>query len=194
MTEFLKRPSDYSAKNPREYQLPVCHDDGPPTTSSSPAAPLGATSLSSLLGRAVIDDYTCAPDRPCSNKACCPKATLECNYGEEACGTSGVSPNDVCWSNCDAKAECGKDAKTPGLKCPLNVCCGKWGFCGMTDDYCDVKDQGATGGCQSNCKQPGPKNKADSQSRIIGYYEAWRFDSECQGMVCYLHGFFFSEQ
>ncbi|KAI0850294.1 carbohydrate-binding module family 18 [Daldinia vernicosa] len=176
-------PFDYSAKNRRDYKLPLCHiDDDPLTTSSGPAAALGTTNLSSLLGRAVVDDYTCAPDRPCSNKACCPKATLECNYGEEACGTSGVSPNDVCWSNCDAKSECGKDAKTPGLECPLNVCCGKWGFCGMTDDYCDVKDHGATGGCQSNCNQPGPKNKANSQSRVIGYYEAWRFDSECQGM------------
>lgn len=41
------------------------------------------------------------------------------------CGTSGISPNEVCWSNCDAKAECGKNAKVPGQKCPLNVCCGK---------------------------------------------------------------------
>jgi chitinase len=139
--------------------------------------------LPSLLGgRATADDYTCGPDRPCANKACCPKATGQCNYGEEACGTSGISPNDVCWSNCDAKSECGVNAKVPGQKCPLNVCCGKWGFCGMTDDYCDKEDHGATGGCQSNCDQPGPKKKADSQDRVIGYYEAWRADSACQGM------------
>ncbi|OTB14128.1 glycoside hydrolase family 18 protein [Daldinia sp. EC12] len=162
----------------------IKHHQQPAATSyrSGPVMALGTTDLPSLLGRAVLDDYTCAPNRPCSNKACCPKATLQCNYGEEACGASGVSPNDVCWSNCDAKSECGRNARTPDLECPLNVCCGKWGFCGMTDDYCDVKDHGATGGCQSNCKQPGPKKKADSQTRIIGYYEAWRFDSECQGM------------
>ncbi|OTB02455.1 glycoside hydrolase family 18 protein [Hypoxylon sp. CI-4A] len=163
-------PFDYSAKNRRDYNLPLCYvDDGHLPISPNNAAALGTMPLTSLLGRAVVDDYTCAPDRPCNNKACCPKATLECNFGEEACGTSGVSPNDVCWSNCDAKSECGKNAKTPGLKCPLN-------------EFCDVEDHGATGGCQSNCDQPGPKNKADSQSRVIGYYEAWRFDSECQGM------------
>jgi chitinase len=112
---------------------------------------LGAMDAPSLLsGRATDDDYTCGPDRPCANKACCPKATLSCNYGEEACGTSGISPNEVCWSNCDAKSECGRDAKVPGQKCPLNVCCGKWGFCGMTEDYCDKKDHGATGGCRKS--------------------------------------------
>ncbi|CAI0650579.1 unnamed protein product [Colletotrichum noveboracense] len=146
---------------------------------------VGRTELSSLFGRQVVggDDYTCGPDRPCKNKACCPKKTGQCNYGEEACGTSGISPNEVCWSNCDAKAECGKNAAVPGQKCPLNVCCGKWGFCGMTKDFCDKEDHGATGGCQSNCDQPGPKDKASDQlNRVIGYYEAWRHDSKCQDM------------
>ncbi|KAI0108573.1 glycosyl hydrolases family 18-domain-containing protein [Nemania sp. FL0031] len=170
-------PFDYSAKVRAEYELPLCWDGD----SSYPV--LGAIHAPSLLGgRATADDYTCAPDRPCTNSACCPKASLECNYGEEACGTSGISPNEVCWSNCDAKSECGKDAKVPGQKCPLNVCCGKWGFCGTTKDYCDAEDHGASGGCQSNCDQPGPKNKAGSQDRVIGYYEAWRADSACQGM------------
>ena len=53
--------------------------------------------------------------------ACCPKETGVCNYGPDACGTTGTSPNDVCWSNCDAHAECGRYAETPGKKCPLNV-------------------------------------------------------------------------
>ncbi|ORY68195.1 glycosyl hydrolases family 18-domain-containing protein [Pseudomassariella vexata] len=170
-------PFDYSAKVRREYELPLCRDGD----DSHPV--LGAMDAPSLLaGRATVDDYTCAPDRPCANSACCPKASLQCNYGEEACGTSGISPNEVCWFNCDAKSECGINAKVPGQKCPLNVCCGKWGFCGMTEDYCDAEDHGATGGCQSNCDQPGPKDKADSQDRVIGYYEAWRADSACQGM------------
>lgn len=179
-------PFDYSAKVRREYELPLCdvQEQESPGPAGSSAA-LGAVTVSSLMGRAVADDYTCAPDRPCANKACCPKATLSCNYGEEACGTSGVSPNDKCWSNCDAKSECGKNAQKPGQECPLNVCCGKWGFCGMTSDFCDVEDHGATGGCQSNCDQPGPKEKASGQDRVIGYYEAWKFDSECQGMVSF---------
>lgn len=55
--------------------------------------------------------------------ACCPKETGYCNYGPKACGTDNNSPNDVCWSNCDAKAECGRYADPPGKKCPLNVVC-----------------------------------------------------------------------
>ncbi|RYP60671.1 hypothetical protein DL771_010425 [Monosporascus sp. 5C6A] len=198
-------PFDYSAKNRRDHELPVCSADGPglvaardnsgvvdadgreivPASLETGVSLVGRTKLSSLFGRQVVggDDYTCGPDRPCKNKACCPKETGQCNYGEEACGTSGISPNEVCWSNCDAKAECGKNAAVPGQKCPLNVCCGKWGFCGMTDDFCDKEDHGATGGCQSNCDQPGPKDKASEQlNRVIGYYEAWRHDSKCQDM------------
>ncbi|GME35753.1 Chitin-binding type 1 protein [Neofusicoccum parvum] len=166
---------DYSAKARRDETLPIC----PVEETSS------VVDLNSLFARQVVggEDYSCAPDRPCGNGACCPKETLQCNYGEEYCGTSGISPNEVCWSNCDAKAECGKNAAVPGQECPLNVCCGKWGFCGMTEDYCTVEDNGATGGCQSNCEQPGPKNKASSQSdRVIGYYESWRYNSVCQGM------------
>ncbi|KAH7160985.1 hypothetical protein EDB81DRAFT_924239, partial [Dactylonectria macrodidyma] len=50
-------------------------------------------------------------------------------------------------------------------------------------DFCDKEDHGATGGCQSNCDQPGPKDKASEQlNRVIGYYEAWRHDSKCQDM------------
>ncbi|KAJ6785998.1 hypothetical protein PWT90_07634 [Aphanocladium album] len=175
-------PFDYSAKNRRDDELPVCSADN--LTLDNGISSIGQSELS-LFGRQVVGntDYTCGPDRPCKNKACCPKKTGQCNYGEEACGTSGISPNDVCWSNCDAKSECGKNAKVPGQKCPLNVCCGKWGFCGMTEDYCDAEDHGATGGCQSNCDQPGPKNKASDQlNRVIGYYEAWRHDSKCQDM------------
>ncbi|KAF1922183.1 glycoside hydrolase family 18 protein, partial [Didymella exigua CBS 183.55] len=198
-------PFDYSAKNRRDHELPVCSADSSghiaargdngiidadgreivPASLENSVSLVGRTEFSSLFGRQVVDggDYSCGPDRPCKNKACCPKKTGQCNYGEEACGTSGISPNEVCWSNCEAKAECGKNAAIPGQECPLNVCCGKWGFCGMTKDFCDKKDNGATGGCQSNCDQPGPKNKASDQlNRVIGYYEAWRHDSKCQDM------------
>ncbi|KAF7533915.1 hypothetical protein G7Z17_g13445 [Cylindrodendrum hubeiense] len=173
---------DYSAKVRHEYQLPLCSLDD--QGGAEHEAAVGETGLLSLLARQVVNsDYSCGPDRPCANNACCPKKTLQCNYGEEYCGTTGVSPNDVCWSNCNAKAECGKNAAKPGQTCPLNVCCGKWGFCGTIDDFCDKEDHGATGGCQSNCDQPGPKNKASEQlNRVIGYYEAWRHDSQCQGM------------
>ncbi|CCF41915.1 hypothetical protein CH063_12050 [Colletotrichum higginsianum] len=133
MSEY-SRFLDYSAKIRREYELPVCSTGDRPdglqprdVEASNGVSLLEEDSLSFLFSRQVVggDDYSCGPDRPRRNGACCPKETLQCNYGEEYCGTSGISPNEVCWSNCDAKAECGKNAKVPGQKCPLNVCCGK---------------------------------------------------------------------
>ncbi|KAF4336894.1 bacteriodes thetaiotaomicron symbiotic chitinase, partial [Fusarium beomiforme] len=61
------------------------------------------------------DDYTCGPDKPCSNKACCGEDGW-CGYGPKYCGTG-------CQSHCDAKAECGRYAKDPGQGCPLNSNC-----------------------------------------------------------------------
>jgi chitinase len=91
-TDRANRFLDYSAKVRREYELPVCSaggrsDDVRPRDvgASNGVSILGEDSLSSLFGRQVVggDDYSCGPDRPCGNKACCPKATLQCNYGEE---------------------------------------------------------------------------------------------------------------
>lgn len=115
--------------------------------------------------------------------ACCSKKSGYCNYGPEACGTNGQSPNDLCWSNCDAHAECGQYAKNAGDECPLNVCCSEFGFCGMTEEFC-TKGSGTTKGCQSNCDQPGSDGSGgDVQSCIIGYYESFHHDRSCNGMV-----------
>ncbi|KAI1180783.1 carbohydrate-binding module family 18 [Nemania sp. FL0916] len=128
------------------------------------------------------DDYSCSESKPCKNGACCPKATGFCNYGPEACGTTGTSPNDVCWSNCDAHAECGRNSDPPGKECPLNVCCSQYGFCGTTDQFCKKTDDEETS-CQSNCDQPGSgSSNGDVQKRVIGYYEGWAHDRECQNM------------
>ncbi|KAI1505939.1 hypothetical protein F5X99DRAFT_404485 [Biscogniauxia marginata] len=156
---------DYSAKNQSDKEIPICSQAGDTSEAS--------IELSSLFARQVVndDDFSCAPDRPCRNGACCPKATLYCNYGEEYCGTNGQSPNEVCWSNCDAKAECGENADPPGKKCPLN-----YGFCGTTADFCGD-------GCQSNCDKPEPGgSESDIQKKVIGYYEAWAHDRDCQDM------------
>jgi hypothetical protein len=59
------------------------------------------------------DDYSCGPGKPCSNGACCGSSGF-CGYGPVYCGKG-------CVSNCDATAECGKYAKTPGKTCPLNT-------------------------------------------------------------------------
>ena len=66
------------------------------------------------------DDYSCGPKKPCSNGACCGRSGY-CGYGSTYCGSG-------CVSNCDATAECGKDAKVPGTQCPLNTCCSQYGF------------------------------------------------------------------
>lgn len=80
------------------------------------------TNGSSLLQRR--DDYTCGPGRPCRNGACCGESGF-CGYGNTYCGPG-------CTSNCDAHAECGKDALIPDTKCPLNTCCSQYGFVRIT--------------------------------------------------------------
>ncbi|KAI0865410.1 hypothetical protein F4860DRAFT_307737 [Xylaria cubensis] len=122
------------------------------------------------------DPYSCDENKPCSNGACCGKNGV-CGYGPDYCGTNGESPNDKCWSNCDAHAPCGEYAEKANATCPLNVCCSKFGFCGVTDEFCQD-------GCQSNCEQPSGSGKSggDVQSRIIGYYEGWKYDSDCSGV------------
>lgn len=90
------RPFDYSAKTRQDYELPVCsvedshliargNSDVPPLISDGEPV-IGQTSANFLFGRQVVggEDYSCGPDRPCKNGACCPKKTLQCNYGEES--------------------------------------------------------------------------------------------------------------
>ncbi|EEU41819.1 uncharacterized protein NECHADRAFT_53983, partial [Fusarium vanettenii 77-13-4] len=127
------------------------------------------------------DPYSCSEAKPCSNGACCAKTGV-CGYGPDSCGTNDESPNDKCWSNCDAHAECGRYAEEPGKTCPLNVCCSRHGFCGMTSEYCDESDN-EDESCQSNCSQPGSGGSGgDVQKRVIGYYEAWNWKKKCIGM------------
>ncbi|TFK66092.1 hypothetical protein BDN72DRAFT_162975 [Pluteus cervinus] len=129
------------------------------------------------------DDYSCSEVKPCSNGACCSKVSGYCGYGPESCGTNGQSPNDACWSNCDAKAECGRFSEPANKTCPLNVCCSEFGFCGMTEEFC-AKSNETGKGCQSNCDQPGSGGSGgDVQSRIIGYYEAWQYGRSCSGLT-----------
>ena len=40
--------------------------------------------------------------------------------------------------------ECGREAD--GAVCPNDECCGEYGFCGSTEDFCSTQN-----GCQSNC-------------------------------------------
>ena len=150
------------------------------TKPSLGTCPAGHYSLVVRDTTSSVDDYSCSATKPCSNGACCAKSGY-CGYGPDSCG-NGQSPNDKCWSNCNATAECGRYAKKPGQTCPLNVCCSQFGFCGMTSDFC-TKTNNPNTTCQSNCDQPGSGSSGgDVQSRIIGYYEAWNYNKNCIGM------------
>jgi hypothetical protein len=106
------------------------------------------------------EDFTCGPDKPCSNGACC-GASGNCGFGRSYTNLVGallillkgpVYCGDGCTSNCNATAPCGKYHKTPGTTCPLNTCCSEWGFCGTSTEFCNTK-------CQSNCElHPTPKS------------------------------------
>ncbi|UKZ58865.1 uncharacterized protein TrAtP1_000187 [Trichoderma atroviride] len=114
-------------------------------------------------------DYTCGPNKPCYNGACCGDSGW-CGFGPTYCGKG-------CQSNCNATADCGQFAHTPGSPCPLNVCCSEFGFCGTTSDFCGK-------GCQSNCQQPKPSGPSTNvQQRIIGYWEAWNSQHPCGTMA-----------
>ncbi|KAL3453554.1 hypothetical protein BJX65DRAFT_302452 [Aspergillus insuetus] len=173
ISPVLRTKHDLAAKTPPE--------EGTCPPNQVPAS--GPSASFSIQRTADPDDpYSCSENDPCGNGACCARTGV-CGYGEDYCGTSGDSgPNDVCWSNCDAKAECGRHSDPPGKECPLNVCCSQYGFCGMTDEFCRLTDDPLES-CQSNCDQPesGGSN-GDVQKRIIGYYEAWNHKKRCIGM------------
>ena len=73
--------------------------------------------------------------------------------------------------NCDSKAECdpGKYGDyAESSKCPLNVCCSKFGFCGTTEEFC-----GKTKVKRPSCDKDGSLN------RVVGYYEGWSPSRRC---------------
>ena len=122
---------------------------------------------------------TCTASQPCAGGECCSGVTFFCGIDEEHCATG------TCISNCDATAECGQYADPPGKPCPLNVCCGQWGFCGVTDAFCS-----ATELCQSNCQQPPATNlnTGNVTALVIGYLEAWNLQLD-PGVGCAYRSF-----
>lgn len=82
--------------------------------------PVDATDSSIDVDLVRRDDFSCSADKPCKNGACCGKSGF-CGYDPVYCG-------DGCVSNCEAAAECGQFATTPGKQCPLNTCCSEFGF------------------------------------------------------------------
>lgn len=179
ISPILRNEEDLKAKV--RHADDKCLSDQVRSTAITPSTFRASTLVATVTG----DDFSCGEDNPCDNGACCAKSGY-CGYGEKYCGKTDESPNDVCWSNCDSKAECGRFADPKGKECPLNVCCSPFGFCGMTEEFCkkaDDDDDDEESGCQSNCDQPGSGSSGgDVQQRIIGYYEAWNHKKKCMGM------------
>lgn len=136
------------------------------------------------------DQYACKKGTPCKTYACCGSFfgtdTGECGFGKFNLSMFDLVFNDSigptfcgtdCDSQCDAKSECGQYADPPGKKCPLNVCCSEFGFCGSTAEFCDSK-------CQSNCvlDPPVPAGRSSEPvlSKVIGYYESWSARRTCR--------------
>lgn len=82
----------------------------------------------------------------------------------------------VCVANCDRKAYCDPGNYTTQFaevsKCPLNVCCSKWGYCGLTEEFCGTKKVK-----RPSCNKSGPVN------RVVGYYEGWSLDRTCNAFA-----------
>lgn len=80
---------------------------------------------------------------------------------------------EVCVAGCDSKSYCDPGYSAPGYAevetCPLNVCCSKWGFCGLTEEFCGTKTVP-----RPSCSTDGPL------SRAVGYYEGWAASRPCK--------------
>lgn len=55
--------------------------------------------------------------------------------------------------------------------CPSNVCCSKWGFCGLVQEFC------------GNKTVPTPCGTAGKLQRVIVYYEGWSANRPCDALL-----------
>ncbi|KAI8585352.1 hypothetical protein BDZ88DRAFT_433109 [Geranomyces variabilis] len=78
--------------------------------------------------------------------------------------------------------QCGQES-IGNVDCPLNLCCGKFGFCGQDPEYCtEVKDKPPGNGCQSHCEMEAPKESVVCSNVMkiqVGYYESWSSYRPC---------------
>lgn len=124
-TRVAQLPKNASSALKPLYQPYV--PESPVFEEASVIRKLSAARLNNGSSSIAADDEegTCAPGKPCSNKACCSKKGV-CSYAPSSCAP------DNCISNCDAKAECGQYAPEGSARCPLNVCCSEHGFCKLS--------------------------------------------------------------
>ncbi|KAL4909586.1 hypothetical protein BDW74DRAFT_174788 [Aspergillus multicolor] len=128
----------------------------------------------------------CDANRPCANDACCSKAGFcglgpDCEYDDMPPSAAMLTPDlmctdcspESCVSGCDNRAYCdpgGYEGYAEHSKCPLNVCCSKYGYCGITEEFCGDK----------KVKRPSADyNGYTPLNTIVGYYEGWSRDRKC---------------
>jgi hypothetical protein len=80
---------------------------------------------------------------------------------------------ESCVSGCENKAYCdpgGYGDYAEHLKCPLNVCCSKYGYCGIIEEFCGNK----------KVKRPSAEfNGYTPLNKIVGYYKGWSRNRKC---------------
>ncbi|KAJ0418206.1 glycoside hydrolase superfamily [Aspergillus carlsbadensis] len=128
----------------------------------------------------------CSKDNPCAT-GCCSKDGW-CGTTEEHCGEGnsqsssstagycGHGPEfcapENCVSGCESKSECdpGFGGKwSDSSKCPLNVCCSDFGFCGTTKEFCGDK----------TVTHPSCDTAKATLDRVVRYYKAWASRRPC---------------
>ncbi|KAL7929519.1 glycoside hydrolase superfamily [Trichoderma chlorosporum] len=127
---------------------------------------------------ALIERQTtqCGPSNPCVI-GCCgnggdPNNEFICGTGSTFCGAGN------CTDTCDYKADCNpggwESQYYSADKCPLNVCCSNFGFCGTTEEFC-----GDSIVPQPSCSPNGGSTKG----RRVAYYEGWATGNPCGVML-----------
>ncbi|KAJ4245209.1 hypothetical protein NW762_014079 [Fusarium torreyae] len=117
----------------------------------------------------VADDIFCDKSTPCET-GCCGSNNV-CGTGPNYCSKA------KCINSCNYKAECNPgdwDSQyVNATKCPLNVCCSKFGFCGTTEEFCG----------KETVKRPSCGIASQQVKRVIGYYGSGGASRSCNSMV-----------
>ncbi|KAF5655126.1 glycoside superfamily [Fusarium sp. NRRL 25303] len=131
------------------------------------ATPLVALLLTSIP--LAVADVFCDKSTACE-VGCCGSNNV-CGTGPDYCSKA------KCINSCEYKAEC-----NPGnwpsqyfnaTKCPLNVCCSKFGFCGTTEEFCG----------KETVKRPSCSIGTQTVDRVIGYYGSGGATRPCNRMA-----------
>ncbi|GAA83940.1 class V chitinase [Aspergillus luchuensis IFO 4308] len=116
-------------------------------------------------------------------ESCCSKLSGVCGFGPDYCSSQNCIAAASTNGTCSHLAEC--DPSVSGWttvawgseyasseKCPLNVCCSAYGFCGTTSDFCGNSTV-AEPVCDGN----------SATKKTIAYYEGWNLERSCDTMT-----------